>query len=416
MFKKTLRKWMDGRVFWMIISLLAAICLWYYVTSVETVEGDVILNLPIEFLGEDVLREAKGLIISDVSTDAVQVTLQGSRRVIRQLNESNVTAYIDVSALEARRYSQAVQLQYPESIASDDVTITSRRPQYVNFTVDKLSSRVIDVKGEFNGTVAEGYTCEPVVTNPETVEIFGAQDVLDQVAYALVTIERDDVSSSINYESTYQLIDNDGKIMDMNGITLAMERVQVTMVVNVTKDVSLTVDLIPGGGATSENTVITVDPATLSLSGDAQQLAGINRISLGSVDLALVDGVFEETYTIVLDNGITNESGVTEANVKVEIRGLEKKTLPLTKFSVNGLTEDMEAQMVTDRLDVVIRAPVAILEQIRASDLRGVADLSGISETDSGRVEVPLRIMVEGFESAGAVGEYTVQVDVSKKG
>ncbi len=413
MFKKTLQKWMDGKVFWMVISVLAAICLWYYVTSVETVEGDVTLSLPIQFVGEDALRESRGLILSDLSTETVQVTLQGSRRIIRQLDENNVTAYIDVSNMEARRYSQAVLFQYPEGITSEDVTVTGRRPQYVSFTVDKLSSRVIDVKGEFNGTVAEGYTCEPVTTNPETVEIFGSQEILDQVAYALVTIERDEVSSSISYESTYQLIDNEGEVMDMDGITLAMERVQVSMMVKITKDVGLTVDLIPGGGATAENAVITVEPASLSLSGDAQQLAGINRISLGSVDLALVDGSFEETYTIVLDNGITNESGVTEATVRVEIRGLEKETFTLTNFSVSGLTEGMEAQVVTPRLDVVIRAPAAILEQIRAGDLRGIADLSGVTET-VGRVEVPLRIVAEGFSSAGAVGEYKVQVDVSR--
>ena len=413
MWKKTIGKLYDNKLFWIIVSLLASVCLWVYVTSVETeVTETTLYGLPVQFLGEDALRESKGLIITDVSADTVQVTVRGSLRDLSKLDERNVTAYIDVSELEARSYSYPVQLQLPDSVSEGSITVVSRLPENVTFTVENIKKRTIDVKGVFNGTVAEGYVSKPITTNPSTIDIYGAESVINQVAYALVTIDRDDVSSTITYDSTYQLIDMDGNIMETDGITMSAEQVEVSMVVNVTKEVALSVDILDGGGASVENAVVDIEPSSILLSGDAQQLEGINRIVLSTIDLSLVDDSFEETYTIILDNGITNESGVTEATVTVTIRGLEKTELTIDNISIIGQTEGTTATLMTKNLRVTLRGPEAILEQVRPEDIRAEADMTNFNNR-SGQVSVPVKIYVDGFESVGAVGEYSVIIAVS---
>ena len=413
MWKKTLGKLYDSKLFWIIVSLLGSICLWVYVTSVETeVTETTLYGLPVQFVGEDALRESKGLIISDVSADTVQVTLQGSIRELSKLDERNVTAYIDVTELEARSYSYPVQLQFPDSVNASDVSIIRRVPDNITFTVENVKQRTIDVMGVFNGTVAEGYVSKPITTNPSTIDIYGAESVINQVAYALVTIDRQDVSSTITYDSTYQLIDTEGNIMETDGITMSTEQVQVTMAVNVTKEVALSVDILDGGGASVENAVVDIEPSSILLSGDAQQLEGINRIVLSTIDLSLVDDSFEETYTIILDNGITNESGVTEATVTVTIRGLEKTELTIDNISIIGQTEGTTATLMTKNLRVTLRGPAAILEQVRPEDIRAEADMTNFNNR-SGQVSVPVKIYVDGFESVGAVGEYSVIIAVS---
>lgn len=413
MWKKTLGKLYDSKLFWIIVSLLGSICLWVYVTSVETeVTETTLYGLPVQFVGEDALRESKGLIISDVSADTVQVTLQGSIRELSKLDERNVTAYIDVTELEARSYSYPVQLQFPDSVNASDVSIIRRVPDNITFTVENVKQRTIDVMGVFNGTVAEGYVSEPITTNPSTIDIYGAESVINQVAYALVTIDRQDVSSTITYDSTYQLIDTEGNIMETDGITMSTDQVQVTMVVNVTKEVALSVDILDGGGASVENAVVDIEPSSILLSGDAQQLEGINRIVLSTIDLSLVDDTFEETYTIILDNGITNESGVTEATVTVTIRGLEKTEMTIDNINIIGQTEGTTATLMTQSITVTLRGPAAILEQVRPEDVRAEADMTNFNNR-SGQVSVPVRIYVDGFESIGAVGEYSVIISVS---
>ena len=413
MWKKTLGKLYDSKLFWIIVSLLGSICLWVYVTSVETeVTETTLYGLQVQFVGEDALRESKGLIISDVSADTVQVTLQGSIRELSKLDERNVTAYIDVTELEARSYSYTVQLQFPDSVNASDVSIIRRVPDNITFTVENVKQRTIDVMGVFNGTVAEGYVSEPITTNPSTIDIYGAESVINQVAYALVTIDRQDVSSTITYDSTYQLIDTEGNIMETDGITMSTDQVQVTMVVNVTKEVALSVDILDGGGASVENAVVDIEPSSILLSGDAQQLEGINRIVLSTIDLSLVDDTFEETYTIILDNGITNESGVTEATVTVTIRGLEKTEMTIDNINIIGQTEGTTATLMTQSITVTLRGPAAILEQVRPEDVRAEADMTNFNNR-SGQVSVPVRIYVDGFESVGAVGEYSVIISVS---
>ena len=236
--------------------------------------------------------------------------------------------------------------------------------------------------------------------------------MINQVAYALVTIDRQDVSSTITYDSTYQLIDTEGNIMETDGITMSTDQVQVTMVVNVTKEVALSVDILDGGGASVENAVVDIEPSSILLSGDAQQLEGINRIVLSTIDLSLVDDTFEETYTIILDNGITNESGVTEATVTVTIRGLEKTEMTIDNISIIGQTEGTTATLMTQSITVTLRGPAAILEQEHPEDVRAEADMTNFNNR-SGQVSVPVRIYVDGFESVGAVGEYSVIISVS---
>ena len=166
MWKKTLGKLYDSKLFWIIVSLLGSICLWVYVTSVETeVTETTLYGLPVQFVGEDALRESKGLIISDVSADTVQVTLQGSIRELSKLDERNVTAYIDVTELEARSYSYPVQLQFPDSVNASDVSIIRRVPDNITFTVEIVKQRTIDVMGVFNGTVNPSPPTRPPSTS-----------------------------------------------------------------------------------------------------------------------------------------------------------------------------------------------------------------------------------------------------------
>ncbi len=416
MARERIRKIVDSRIFWAVISVLAAICLWAYVISLETEDSELTLrNLTVDFTGVDVLRESKGLIISEVSADEVQLTFRGSRRVLNRINERNIHVYIDATALEVGRYSQPVQVELPDGVNTGDVTVTTRKPQYISFQVEKLGSKVVDIQTSFTGSVAEGFVGSELVTSPESLEIYGAQESLDQVDHALVVVERDNVASSIHYDSNYSLIDVNGKEIDMEkaGLSANMNTVRVSMEIKVIKDVPLAIDLLDGGGALQENASVTITPEEIRLSGDAQQMESINRVTLGSIDLSQVDGSYEHSYTIVLDNGLTNESGVTEAKVTVEIRGLEKKKMTVSNISLTGLEKGRKAELITTSLEVTLRAKAALLEQIQEENLRAVADLSGVTEA-SGQVEVPVHIYVDGFESAGAVGNYTALVQIQR--
>ena len=57
-------------------------------------------------------------------------------------------------------------------------------------------------------------------------------------------------------------------------------------------------------------------------------------------------------------------------------------------------------------MQVTIRASAADVQRISASSVRIVADMSGY--TQEGTYQVPVTVYVDGFDSAGAIGQYSI--------
>ena len=98
------KKFTESKAFNIIVSILVAVGLWVYVTTISSEEGTVrIANVPVTVVGEDVLN-GKGLMI-DSSTDlTIDVELTGARTALANI-ASNPTGFlsarVDVSDIGA---------------------------------------------------------------------------------------------------------------------------------------------------------------------------------------------------------------------------------------------------------------------------------------------------------------------------
>ena len=57
-------------------------------------------------------------------------------------------------------------------------------------------------------------------------------------------------------------------------------------------------------------------------------------------------------------------------------------------------------------MQVTIRADAVDVTRISANSIRIVADMSGY--TQEGTYQVPVTVYVDGFDSAGAIGQYSI--------
>ena len=74
--KKTspMRKLYDSRLFWMIVSFLAALAMWVYFSSTDAEEMTKIFRgVRVELVGEDELRNSRNMVITDLDTNSVTV-------------------------------------------------------------------------------------------------------------------------------------------------------------------------------------------------------------------------------------------------------------------------------------------------------------------------------------------------------
>ena len=410
-----MKKIYNSKAFWMIVSLLASLAIWVYVTSVETDESKTTFRgVKVELVGEDILRDSKNLVVTDMDTSTVTVEVVGPRRIIGSLSSDQLVAQVDVSKLSRAAYtSQQYTIVYPDGTDTSKLSENRRTPETINFMVSAQTSKSIQVRGSFDGSLAEGYTAEMPVFEPSTITITGSEAYLKDVEYAWVTFGKENVDSTYSVETGFTLMDANNEPCTTTGISFSTDVVTATLPLLTLKEVNLDVNIIEGAGATRANTKITIDPASVTLAGDSALLAGMNKIILATIDLTDFSSTFTETYTIPIDNELKNTTGVTKATVTVEIVGLETKTFRVTNFSCINATEGYEADIITESKEITLRGTPEALAQIKAENIRAVADLTDYKES-TGTYMPQVRVYVDGFTDVGAIGENTISIEIRK--
>lgn len=413
--RSRMKKIYNSKAFWMIVSLLASLAIWVYVTSVETDESKTTFRgVKVELVGEDILRDSKNLVVTDMDTSTVTVEVVGPRRIIGSLSSDQLVAQVDVSKLSRAAYtSQQYTIVYPDGTDTSKLSENRRTPETINFMVSAQTSKSIQVRGSFDGSLAEGYTAEMPVFEPSTITITGSEAYLKDVEYAWVTFSKENVDSTYSVETGFTLMDANNEPRSTTGISFSTDVVTATLPLLTLKEVNLDVNIIEGAGATKANTKITIDPVSVTLAGDSALLAGMNKIILATIDLTDFSSTFTETYTIPIDNELKNTTGVTKATVTVEIVGLETKTFRVTNFSCINATEGYEADIITESKEITLRGTPEALAQIKAENIRAVADLTDYKES-TGTYMPQVRVYVDGFTDVGAIGENTISIEIRK--
>ncbi len=417
--KTNIKKLYNSRAFWVIVSLICSVIMWVYVASVETEEfKQTFRGVRVQLVGETLLRDSKNLVITDMDTSTVTVEVVGPRRVVGSLDSDQIYAQIDVSKLSRAAYtSQQYSVIFPDGTETGSLSVTRKTPETINFMVSSQTTKSVQVRGSFDGSIAEGFIAESVVFDPATITLSGPEAYLRNVDYAWVSFGKENVDSTYEVETGYTLMTADNIPASTTGISFSTDVVTATLPLLTVKDVSLGVNLIEGGGATAENTKVTIEPDTVSLAGDSKLLAGINKINLASIDLTDFTTSFSDTYVIPIDNELRNITGATEAKVTVEIVGLETRNVKVTNISCINVTEGYVADILTKSLNVTLRGNPESLAQLKDENIRAVADLADMNES-VGTYMPRVRIYVDGYTDVGAIKsggtDYAVYIQIEK--
>lgn len=406
----------ENRVFLAVLSLLIAFLLWvYYTNNYASSMTKTFYNVEVIYSGEDAMRDSQNLVISQMDTETVNVTLTGNRREISKLSSEDLNAVVNLYNVTRAGYrTMSYTMSYPTSVNSSGIKVTGQTPQTVGLYISKLSTKIVDVMGTFEGTVLDGYAVDSthMSFDPATVTLVGPEEILNQIDKAHVLVSREDVSATFTVNANYTLIDTAGEIVETEDteVQADAESIVATVPISMKKDVALGVTLIDGGGALAgENVIVDVKPSTITIAGDAATLEAINSLSVATIDLSDYTEYPTTEVNIVLPNGTDNLSGSATATVSLTFTGLEWDLFNVTNLSYTGLEEGYTAKIITSSLVTTIRAPEGVLSQIEANNIRAVADLTGLTTT----TRAPVTFYVDGFEQAGAVGDITMYVEIT---
>ena len=404
------------KIFYMIFSIVASVALWVYVSYAEDLDKSItVSNIPIEYINEDSLT-GKNLIMTTVSNKTVTLKFTGKRDVLAKLTNTTVTVTVDLSDISSSAkgyYQLRYSVNYPSNVSSNSVTISSKSTDSITVIVDNLVSKSVPVEGGNDVKVADGYQAEQMEFSPENITITGPEETVSQVDHAWVFLRGDNISTTLEEKMQVTLMDASENEISTDGLPLSSDTVLVRLPIVMVKEVPLAVNFIYGNSAEESNVKYTISPEKISISGDPDVLAGIDSITLGTINLTEFSASTTEIYDIVLPTGVTSVSGETTASVTVLITGLATSKVTATDIAVSNAASGYTATLITQSLDVTLRGPSEDLAKVTADDLTVTADLSAIG-TSTGTFSVPAAVAVDGYTDVDAIGEYSVSVTIIK--
>ena len=403
---------MKSKLTSVLISIAVAFGLWMYViTSVSPGSEDTYYNIPVVMDGEALLAE-RNLMITGTSGNSATLVLSGNRSDLYKVNRENITLKANLSTiLEEGTHSVAYSIAYPGDVAQNAFEVLSQSPKYIYVTVEKRTTKEVPVEVKWIGSTPEGFMSdrENRILDYGDITVSGPASVADLIEKAVVEVDLTEQRESISQSYRYTLCDAEGNPVDAN-----VEEVHLDVKIQRVKEVQLSVDVIYGGGADEDHTRVQLSTEVIRLSGGEAVMEELgDTIVLGKVHLAEITKSQSLTFPINLPEGVTNLTGVTEVEANIMFQGLSTREFTIEKIKMINVPEGMEAELITEKLQIIVRGPTGEVVNLTEDDISVSVDLSG-AEADTSTFKATVLFDSE-FPSVGALGAYTVSVIVRAK-
>lgn len=404
-----------NKIYSVILSVVVAFGLWLYVVTNVSQEDDVTFyNIPVVMEGESVLAD-QNLMITYRSAQTVSVNLSGKRNDLNKINNSNLTAKVNLSKIEEPGENIALPyiLSYPDNVSANDYMEDSRSPAYIYVDVDTRRTKEVPVQLKWTGSRSEDYIydTENAVLDYPAITVIGPAAVADLIHHAEIEINLTEQVKSISDSYRYTLCDVNGDPVDAEQISTNVEEIHLDLPIQRIRDVKLAVDVIYGGGANAQNTTVTIEPQSLRLSGGDAVLAEFGDVyTVATINMADIERSTEQLYTLNLPEGVTNQTGVTEAMVIVKFTGLLTKEFTLENFQCINVPEGLDAEIINASLTIKVRGPANEIANLTAEDISAVVDFSN-AEVGTATYKATI-VFSEQFPNVGALKTNSVSATV----
>lgn len=410
---------MKNKIGSIVLSVAVAFGLWLYViTAVSPGSKETYNNIPVILEGESVLRE-HGLMITYQSTSMVSVSLSGNRSDLSKVDSRNIIVKVDLSKI----YEPGSQIPltynptFPGNVASNAFVIESKYPETLYVAVERRMTKDVPVSVKWIGSAPEGFITdrENRILDFPMVNIVGPESVVNQIEKAVIEVDLNDQRESISQDYHYTLCDADDAPVNAELITTNVEEIHLDVKIHRVRDLPLIVNLVEGGGAKASNTEVSLSVDTIRISGSDAALSQLGeQLVIGTINLADITKNTTVVFPIVLPEGVTNRTGVTEVEAEVKLNGLSSKELTITQMEAINVPEGMAVDFITEKLTLVVRGPAAQIARLTTDQITILVDFAG-AEIGTSTFRAIVRF-ADCFDGVGALRIDSVSASVAVMG
>lgn len=363
---------LDDRAGRVILSILLAFLLWFYVVSLENPSQTTVFN--------DLNVEVRGLtpglkLVNPVSP--VDVTVQAPQNVLGFLRPADVRPYVDLTGISSGVRTIPVQADVRNTQGGGlDVSIN---PANTQIQLEVEVSRDIQVQVQIAGTPAYGYGYDAPQATPGNVRVTGAEDAVARIAKLVTRVNIDDRAATVQGTREPVALDDAGN--EIPGLTFEPARVQVVVPIRLGvlyKVVGVRADTRGQPAPGYRVAAITTEPNTITICCSPTVLSDTQFLNTMPISISgTTFNVITQTQLVLptdveLYPGQTKTISVT-VSVEALVTTLELSVAPIPE----GQPEGMTVVASPDRLDLTLTGTFDQLQDLKPTDVRAFLSLEG---------------------------------------
>lgn len=366
-----------------VLAVIVAVIFWLIIVNVEDPERTRVFTVPVTIENADYLENMGKTYEVLNDSDTITFTVTAQRSVIERVDAED---FVAVANMQDIVNMSEIPITITAHKYANLLTI-NQRTQYVELNVENVVSKTFNVELEQEGTPPRGYSLSESSLSPESVKVTGPESVVNSIRTASVHVKLDSLREDSQQTAEIMLYDKDGKKVSKDRLTLSSDKATVSMGVLQKKTVQVdyeTSGKLEDGYRLRE---ISGTPESVEIQGSPEALKKIERILVSGEALDITGLREDKNVTVNLENFLPEGAALAkgqekEAKVKIMIETSAEQSfeVPASNIELTNIPDGYAAAALDDTVRVTLTGFAADLEKISAADIRGIADLSGLSE------------------------------------
>ena len=344
---------------------------------------------------------------SSVIQGPITVTVQNqppATRVTNQLRDVEAIRYIapagsqrpragdfraTIDLTNVRPDGEPVNVPVRVTALDPGITIIDVTPRTIQVVLERSAEKTVPVRVE-RGAPPEGIDVGETTYDPEVVTVRGAASAVARVVAAEVAVALDAQGFDVDREVEARPVDANGDLVTGIDVEPATVHVQIPLFTNKESRTLPVNPVIAGSPAPGFRIAgIVVEPATVTVEGDAEQLTTLVQVDTAPVSVAGATADVNEVVALAPPNGISTTSA-SSVDVLVRVEPITQTRTYSAGLRLDGMDGTLAYDLSTDQVLLTVFGSVADLDPLSAAPLQVGINVAGLGPGDHLLTVVPV--------------------------
>jgi YbbR domain-containing protein len=250
-------------------------------------------------------------------------------------------------------------------------------PRAIVLTVDRVATRTVPIRAVL-GAVPSGLDVGDPTVEGTTATVSGPQSVVAKVTEVQARVAVDGSGIDINQLVTLLPVDANSEPLTPVDVDPVQVRVKVPVFTDRrSKTLPVTPNVVGTPAAGFEIASVTVSPTVVSVEGDANDLAGLDRADTQPISIAGASSQLAQSVALALPDGV-QALGAGSVQVTISLRPVTGTRTFEAGLLLVGTRPDVVYTLSTNHVLVTIGGSVADLDRLSGVTLTLTVDVTGL--------------------------------------